>query len=103
MKIQPSQLPVLRNTVPVGSSIVIVQICLFGGFTERKKFHFISPDRPVVNAIMQAALVFLQEYRSMVVTSREGWGFLIAVRQKRNGWILPGVKVPPTHASLELG
>ena len=39
----------------------------------------------------------------MDVTSREGCGFSIAVRQKRNGSFLPGVKVPPSQATLEWG
>jgi hypothetical protein len=31
-----------------------------------------QPDRPVVNAMMQAALMLLQEYKSMDMTSRPG-------------------------------
>jgi len=33
--------------------------------------------------------LFLQEIKSMVVTSRVGWGFSIAVRQKRSGSFFP--------------
>src|SRR5579862_4066604 len=66
-------------------------------------YHGINPDRPVVIAMMQGAVQLLHEYRSMAVTCRSGLGFSNAVRQRRNGWILPGVNDPLTQASLELG
>jgi hypothetical protein len=69
----------------------------------QKRLHFISPDRPVVNARMTPALLFLQENKSMDVTLRKGFGLLIAVRQKSNGRFPSGVKDPPTQATLELG
>jgi len=34
--------------------------------------HFINPDRPVVIAMMHGAVLLLQEYKSMDVTSSKG-------------------------------
>ena len=68
----------------------------------QKQLHFISPDRPAVNARMTPALLFLQEIKSMDLTSRKGFGFSIAVRLKSNGRFPSGVKDPPIQAALEL-
>jgi hypothetical protein len=64
--------------------------------------YFNNPARPVVMAMMQPALLVLQEYKSMEVTSDNGYGFVNAVRLKRNGMIFPFAEYSPCHASLEL-
>jgi hypothetical protein len=72
------------------------------GMRRQKRLHFISPDRPAVKARTTPALRFLQENKSMDLTSRKGFGFSIAVRQKSNGRFPSSVKDPPTQATLEL-
>jgi hypothetical protein len=63
-------------------------------------FHFISPERPAVMARMQPALLVLQEYKSMEVTSDNGYGFVNVVRLKRNGMIFPFAEYSPCHKGV---
>src|SRR5437879_325092 len=52
-------------------------------------------------AMRHQAVRLLQEYKSIVLTSRSGFGFSMAVRQNRNGCFLPSPSNSPVQATLE--